>query len=616
MKGLAIDSYLKRMRQSIAVYRWVYVKTMPKQSKKHLKKMLVPMFFYEACGMTIPLFFGLIIDAISHQNRPQVAWLFIGITVSMITRLILHQWYMIEREHIKGYNEAALTDFITRALFAKSIGQHIRHKRDLNQASMHRAQSSIRYLTSLMLFEGITSTYLIVLSFCFIWFLAPFAGVVLTIALALYLFGSLLMNKSVIEVYSLIDNDLKRHHSRLEESWEKAPRILSLGKGDDIASSLNRHYHSVNDRSRAFWIGFIKKITYKDLINVCALVIVWGFYIYRASTTRVVDTQAIGFLLPLFSWSWSTVNSIWRIGHIEQEFNWALPTISKLKDALEMTPDVRDVNPKVLGFDTTPIIEFRNVSFGYSKKGSTKETLRDISFTINPGEKLALIGASGAGKTTLAKLLQRAYDTNTGSILINDYDIREVSIDAWRSVVGEIPQQIDIFDGTLRDNLLIAINSEVHDQYPDELLQTFMGHFAIDFCELDTKVGPKGVWLSGGQQQRIAAAQIAIKNAHVFIIDEATSSLDATTEKEVQLGLSRLLEGNKSALVVAHNLSTVRNICNKFIVLRSLSDTPAGESQIEAQGASFEEVYPQSPILRRLMSDQGLSLENKKVAIV
>ncbi len=617
MKGLEISSYLQRTKESLSVYRWVFKNTVPERSKKHLWRMIPLMLFYEASGMAIPLCFGLVVNAMIQGENYKI--LFATIVLLMIFRLILHRLYMIEREYIKGYNESALNDFITNNLFSKSIGQHVRFKEELSQSSMNRARSSIRYLTSLMLFEGITSTYSLVLSFCFLWFLAPFAGFVLTIALTLYVLGSLIMNKEVIEKFGPIDKDFKRHNDKLEESWDKSVRILSLGKGKDITDILNRRYESINENSRNFWIGFINKITYKDMINVFSLAVVYGAYMF-GDFGRVGDSMSVGFLLPLFSWSWNVVNNIWRIGHIEQEFNWCLPTIKKLKHSFEIVPDIVDHNPKVLSFTKTPSISFENVTFNHVKEGFVKETIRDLSFSINPGEKVALIGASGAGKTTITKLLQRAYDPHSGSIVVGGHDLRNVSIKAWNEVIGEIPQQIDIFDGTLRDNLLVAVQTEDHNEYTDEVLQRTMDHFVIDFCQekgLETKVGHNGVWLSGGQQQRVAIAQIALKKkASVYIIDEATSSLDATTEKEVQNGFLKLLKGNKSALVVAHNLSTVRNICNKFIVLRSLSETLEGESQIEAQGNSFEEIYPHSPILRRIMEDQGLSLENKEKAFV
>jgi ABC-type multidrug transport system fused ATPase/permease subunit len=615
MKGLKISPYLKRTKESLSVYRWVFKNTVPERSKKHLKRMIPFMFLYEAFGMAIPLCFGFIVNAIIKGENHVI--FFVLIVVLMILRLILHRKYMIEREYVKGYNESALNNFITNNLLSKSIGQHVRFKEELNQSSMNRARSQIRFLTGLMLFEGITSTYSLVLSFCFLWFLAPFAGFILTIALTLYVFGSLLMNKEVIEKFGPIDKDFKRHNDKLEESWDKSIRILSLGKGKDITDMLDRRYESINDSSRNFWIGFIDKITLKDLINVFSLAIVYGMYMF-GDFGKESGSMSVGFLLPLFSWSWNVVNNIWRIGHIEQEFNWCLPTIKKLKHSLEIIPDIVDHNPKILSFSKTPTITFENVTFNHVKEGSVKETIRDLSFSINPGEKVALIGSSGAGKTTITKLFQRAYDPHSGCIRVNGYDLRDVSIKAWNEVIGEIPQQIDIFDGTLRDNLLIAVQTEDHHEYTDEVLQRTMDHFVIDFCRekgLETKVGPNGVWLSGGQQQRVAIAQIALKKeASVYIIDEATSSLDATTEKQVQSGFLKLLKGDKSALVVAHNLSTVRNICNKFVVLRSLEDTPDGESQIEAQGNSFEEIYPNSPILRRLMEDQGLSLENKEKA--
>jgi ABC-type multidrug transport system fused ATPase/permease subunit len=611
-------SYLDRMKESLSVYSWVVKETVPKESRKHVWRMLTPMFFYEIFGMAIPLCFGFIVDAILQKDTNGVLLYFGGIFAFMVFRLILHFLHMREREYIKSYNEVALSDFITRGLMEKSIGQHSRHKEDLSQSSMNRARQQIRYLTSLMLFQGISSTYSLLMSFVFIWFLAPFAGAVLTVALGLYLFGSLVMNKFVVEEYTPIDDDFKDHNDKLEEVWDKAPRILSLGRGADMAAILKRNYGQITERSINFWIRFIQRVVLKDLVNVVALIIVWGAYIYWALNSTDA-TASVGFLVPLFSWSWSVVNNIWRIGHIEHEFNWCLPSVRKLKNALSIKPDIVDNNPTVYSFQKTPKISFENVSFDHLNNGSVKQTIKDMSFEINPGDKLALIGMSGAGKSTLASLIQRAIDPKSGKILVDGENLRNISVDAWSNMVGEIPQEIEMFQGALRENLLMGIHEKDRHLYPDEHLQEVMREFAIDFCKeqgLDTEIGPKGVRLSGGQRQRVAIVQIALKReSNMYLIDEATSSLDPTTEKEVQDGFKKLLKGNKSAVVIAHNLSTVRNICNKFIVLRPLDETPEGESQIEAQGDSFEEILPKSPTLKRLMDDQGLLDREKKVLV-
>jgi len=575
--------------------------------------MAIPMFFYEACGVGIPLCLGFIIDSLTQKDAQSVYLLSGGVFLLMIIRVFLHRKYMVEREYVKGYNESALNGFITEGLYEKSIGQHTKFKKELSQSSMNRARMSIRFLTSLMLFEGITSSYGLLISFCFIWFIAPVAGAILTLALIVYLLGSLFLNKRVVDEYTPIDDSFKNYNDKLEESWDKSIRILSLGKGSDVAKILHSQYEEVNNRSRAFWISFINDIAFKDLANVFALMLVFGYYIYTNLHGSGDSAKSVGFLFPLFSWSWNVVNNIWRIGHIEHEFNWNLPMVRKLKDALDIKPDIFDNDPKILAFSETPAISFENVTFNHVKENTNKATIRDLSFTINPGEKVALIGSSGAGKTTLAKLLQRAYDPHGGRIVVNNHNLKDVSLEAWRSVLGEIPQDIEIFEGTLRDNLLAAVHSDQHHLYTDEILQKTMDRFVIDFCKeegLDTKIGPEGVDLSGGQKQRVAIAQIALKNEScVYIIDEATSSLDNSTEKIVHDGFVDLLDGNASALVVAHKLSTVRDLCNKFIILRKLHDTPEGESQIEAQGGSFEEIFDQSPTLQRLMAEGGLSLK-------
>jgi ATP-binding cassette, subfamily B, bacterial len=170
-----------------------------------------------------------------------------------------------------------------------------------------------------------------------------------------------------------------------------------------------------------------------------------------------------------------------------------------------------------------------------------------------------------------------------------------------------------VLDGTIRYNLIYGLTREEQELATDEELWSLMRLLKIDFGErlidgLDTLVGRNGMKLSGGQAQRLMIGAAAMKKPRFMVIDEATSSLDSTTEKAVQYGLAKVLAGNVGALVVAHRLSTVRHLCNRFIVLREVSSLNGGESQVEAIADSFEELYGTSPTFRRLADDQGVTV--------
>lgn len=207
-------------------------------------------------------------------------------------------------------------------------------------------------------------------------------------------------------------------------------------------------------------------------------------------------------------------------------------------------------------------IEFRNISFKYRKK----YVLRDFNLKIKPGERVGIVGLSGAGKTTLVNLLMRFYDPNSGAVLIDNQDIAKVSQDSLRENISYIPQEPTMFNRTIRENIeygrpgatLKEIKEAATEASADEFIKTTDKKY-------DSLVGDRGIQLSGGQRQRIAIARAFLKNAPILILDEATSALDSETEIAIQKSFDKLSSGH-TTLVVAHRLSTLRNM-DRIIVL-------------------------------------------------
>jgi ABC-type multidrug transport system fused ATPase/permease subunit len=318
--------------------------------------------------------------------------------------------------------------------------------------------------------------------------------------------------------------------------------------------------------------------------------------------------------------------SIWHIGHIEHQINWNMPAIRTAMLTLTVPPDITD-KPNVIELKRKNgvRVEMRNVSYAYAREkrdlpglpadtnGGSKPAppiLRNVSFTIAPGEKAALIGPSGAGKTTIMRLLMRYMDPPSGAIFIDGHDLRDVRLSSWLNLIAYVPQQAQVFDGTIRDNLLYRFTDEPI-LVPDEELWAIMRKLKIDFGDrltdgLDTRVGRHGIELSGGEQQRLMIGAAAMRKPIFMVVDEATASLDATTEKAVQKGLEDVLGDHMGALIITHRLSTVRRLCSKFFVLRDAEGLASGESQLEASAGSFEELYEISPTFRMLADDQGV----------
>ena len=243
--------------------------------------------------------------------------------------------------------------------------------------------------------------------------------------------------------------------------------------------------------------------------------------------------------------------------------------IMDLTDTIPQKPDAITL-PSVEGN-----VEFRHVSFAYNK-GET--ILHDVSFSAKPGQAIALVGPSGAGKSTVASLLPRFYDVTEGAIFVDGHDVRDVTLASLREQVGIVPQETNLFNDTVYNNILYGRL----DATRDEVIAAAKAANADEFIQqlpkgYDTQLGDRGVNISGGQRQRISIARAILKNPRILILDEATSALDTESECIVQEALDRLMVG-RTSFVIAHRLSTIQNAA-KIIVLDKGSIVEEGTHQ-------------------------------------
>jgi ABC-type multidrug transport system fused ATPase/permease subunit len=238
-----------------------------------------------------------------------------------------------------------------------------------------------------------------------------------------------------------------------------------------------------------------------------------------------------------------------------------------------------DENHKLLPEDTIKgKISFKNVEFSYPARKDVM-VLKDVSFTVEPGQEIALVGPSGAGKSTIASLLLRLYDLKSGSILFDERDSRSFPLTSLRSQMAIVMQDVFLFGGTIRENIAYGKPDATDEEVTDAAKRANAWDFIQSFPEkLNTIVGERGIQLSGGQRQRIAIARAVLKNPRILILDEATSSLDSESERLVQEALEKLMEG-RTSVVIAHRLATVRK-ADRIIVLN--------EGRIVEQGTHNE----------------------------
>jgi len=251
--------------------------------------------------------------------------------------------------------------------------------------------------------------------------------------------------------------------------------------------------------------------------------------------------------------------------------------------------DTRKEAPVATPPSPTPAVEFRNVWFAYEGE---QWVLRDCSFTLAPGERVALVGPTGEGKTTIARLMIRAYDVVRGRVLVDGVDVREWDLQTLRRHVGLVPQEVFLFSGTVEDNLRLAGDGVVDRPAIERALEAANAERFVAALPrgLREELRERGVNLSQGQRQLLAIARAIIYNPRVLALDEATSSIDPESEAQVRVGLARLVEG-RTSLVIAHRLSTIQRADRILVLHRGEIREAGGHAELLALGGLYSRLY-------------------------
>lgn len=470
---------------------------------------------------------------------------------------------------IKYYRIVFLNELETKMMFdAKadifkhltnlSHGFHTSNRTGSVISKMLRIGKGIEALTDFLTFHGSPLILKIIVSFIIIAIFDIYSAlIVLFTALAFILFSIYFLSK---QQKSNIERNTAEDYEKgfVSDVFTNIETIKHFGKEKRINKNFNFLSKKTLSKLLEFWnyyalmdFGFIVilgagmiLLMYFSLTKLIAGELSVGSLVF-------IYTSYIGLIMPLFEFMWGVRRTYEAMSDIQE--------IVKYK---KINPEIKDKeNAKKLKIKKGSI-EFTNVSFSYGRS----EVAKEINLSIKPNEKIAFVGHSGAGKTTLVKLLYRLYDIKKGSIKIDDKNITDVTQESLRNELSIVPQECILFNDTIYNNVLFSNPSASRKEFINALKVAQLYDFVNGLPEKEnTIVGERGIKLSGGEKQRLSIARAVLANKKVLVLDEATSSLDSSTEKEIQKALFRLMKG-RTTIIIAHRLSTIMH-ADRIVVL-------------------------------------------------
>jgi subfamily B ATP-binding cassette protein MsbA len=413
------------------------------------------------------------------------------------------------------------------------------------------------------------------------WRLAAFSVVVLPVlGIALSKFSKRFRN---------VSTQMQEQYGELTTHLHETISGIRIVKAFGMESYENRRFAErnkglFNSLMRAIKTGAVSHPIMEVIttFGISTVILIGGYWIIKGNMTV---GEFFSFMAALY-FLYRPIKELNGVNSIVQD---GVAAAKRIFEVLDTQAEIKDRPGAVDLSREFKKVEFRGLSFRYEDA----PVLQDINLTVRAGEAIAIVGQSGGGKTTLVNLIPRFYDVTGGSILIDGRDIRDVSIESLRSLTAIVTQQTFLFNDSVQGNIAYGDTGK---QF-DDIVRAARSAYADDFIRAlprgyDTVIGESGIKLSGGQRQRIAIARALLKDAPILILDEATSSLDTQSEREVQKALDRLMAG-RTSFVIAHRLSTVLN-ADRIIVLKDGRIAEQGRhEELLSLGGEYKRLYEQ-----------------------
>ena len=566
-------------------------------------------------GTFAPYLFGKAVDGVIHKDAHRVV-LFLGCAFAFaLLQQVVFAWVreyfeltMIDENTEQYFNSLAL-----KKMLSFSVGQHVNEHSGIRQNIITRGQNALsEYVNNVL--------YIIVPNFFQVFTtLVVLAVVEWRVALIAATFAGLFIWISYrrnIRFFERLDTMSKKRRSlgkMQTEFFRNSTLVIAEGQEPRASHEYEAKGDEYLEYSEKVWLKYLQSFySERPLILIGQYgSLALGVYLI------FIGDLSTGMFVTLFSWLSTVFGNLIQVMGVQRRMLFQQVEIQKMYDLLDLLPDI-DSNAGGRRIEHLEgSIEFRNVSFAYpyryarsdaSEDGEAPLVAKDedqlavenVSFKIPAGAKVGFVGVSGSGKSTVVNLMRRYYDPTEGEILIDGVPLKELDLGWLRSRIGNVEQKIDLFDRSIRENILFGVpqgETVSEERLENVIRDASLDGFIVKLKEgLNTMIGENGIKVSGGERQRIGIARAFIKDPKILIFDEATSALDSVNEKLIHEAINRGAEG-RTTIIIAHRLSTVRDADVIFVVAKG---------KIAASG-THEELQKTSPEYQNLIRNQILA---------
>ena len=423
--------------------------------------------------------------------------------------------------------------------------------------------------------------------FVYLMFINVYLTLIIFASLPLFIALAFLLNGKLDENFKARRKKVGEINANIEDALSGISVVRSFGNEDVEMQKFerdNREFIEVKSKSYKIMGLFFGEVTFSTgLLYILTIVAGTIFIAKGIGGLDWVDLMTyVLFVQTLYS-------SIDVIITYSEQFQMGKSGFNRVAEIMDTPNELTEPQSPVTDTDYSGDIKLENVTFAYSKDG--KDVLSNVNVTVESGTSVALVGPSGAGKTTIANLIPRLYDVKGGAVTIGGASVADIPLGELRKNVGIVQQNVYLFNGTVRENILYGKPGASEEQ----MIAAAKAAGAHEFIEklekgYDTECGERGVRLSGGQKQRISIARLFLKNPPVLILDEATSALDNESERVVQKSLSELCKG-RTSIVIAHRLTTIRNADKIYVITEDGVAEQGTHSELMAAGGIYKSLY-------------------------